>query len=230
MPLHQTLPAARLRAVVLTMTSGCLLVASGAGARAADGDGLDFLRQIFSPPQATYAPAPAPVAQPYAVQPYDAPLRQRVSRRNRLAVQAKAMRGRTRYVALPKAEAKPEKVDTKPLAVTVSPLKSLDARTALLRDPTLRPGDIVIMPEGPRVFHGVPDSDKHKMSDFQDVNRPGVVAAKTRKELLAMTAPIGALPADAARRMMAQYQKASPPVVSTPRVEATLARVVYPGR
>ncbi|TNC13465.1 hypothetical protein FF100_11760 [Methylobacterium terricola] len=228
MPLHQTLPAARLRAIALTVTSGCLLIVSGAGARAADGDGLDFLRQIFAPPQATYAPAP--VAQPYAVQPYDAPARSRVSRRNRLAVQAKAMRGRTRYVALPKADVKPEKNEPKPLAVTVSPLKSLDARTALLRDPTLRPGDIVIMPEGPRVFHGESGSEKHKMTDFQDVNRPGVVASKTRKELLAMTAPIGALPADAARRMMAQYQKATPAVVSTPRVEATLARVVYPAR
>jgi hypothetical protein len=107
MPLHQTLPAARLRAMLLTVTSGCLLIASSAGARAADGDGLDFLRQIFSPPQATYAPAP--VAQPYAVQPYDAPIRQRATRRNRLAAQAKAMRGRTRYVALPKAEVKPQK-------------------------------------------------------------------------------------------------------------------------
>lgn len=227
MPLHQTLPAARLRAMLLTVTSGCLLIASSAGARAADGDGLDFLRQIFSPPQATYAPAP--VAQPYAVQPYDAPIRQRATRRNRLAAQAKAMRGRTRYVALPKAEVKPQK-EVKPLAISVSPLKSLDARTALMRDPTLRPGDIVIMPEGPRVFHGESGSDKHRMSDFQDVNRPGVVANKTRKELLAMTTPIGALPADAARRMMARYQKATPAAVPTPRVEAALARVVYPAR
>ncbi|GJD60813.1 hypothetical protein [Methylobacterium frigidaeris] len=224
MPLHQIMPAARMRALLLAMSSGCLLIASSAGARA-ENDGLDFLRQIFSGPAA----APAPVAQPYAVQPYDAPIRQRASRRNRLAAQAKALRGRTRYVALPKAEAKPQK-EVKPLAIAVSPLKSLDARTALLRDPTLRPGDIVIMPEGPRVFHGDPDSDKHKMSDFQDVNRPGVVAAKTRKELLAMTAPIGALPADAARRMMAQYQKASATTVPTPRVEAALARVVYPVR
>lgn len=224
MPLHQTMPAARLRALLLAMTSGCLLIASSAGARA-ENDGLDFLRQMFGGPSA----APAPVAQPYVAQPYDAPIRQRATRRNRLAVQAKALRGRTRYVALPKAEVKPAK-EVKPLQLSVSPLKSLDARTALLRDPTLRPGDIVIMPEGPRVFHGTPDSDKHKMSDFQDVNRPGVVAAKTRKELLAMTAPIGALPADAARRLMAQYQKASAPAVSTPRVEAALARVVYPAR
>ena len=76
MPLHQTMPAARLRALLLAMTSGCLLVASSAGARA-ENDGLDFLRQIFSGPAA----APAPVAQPYAVQPYaaqpyDAPIRQ----------------------------------------------------------------------------------------------------------------------------------------------------------
>lgn len=229
MPLHQTMPAARLRAVLLAMTSGCLLIASSAGARA-ENDGLDFLRQMFGGPSAASAPVAQPYAvQPYAVQPYDAPTRQRASRRNRLATQAKALRGRTRYVALPKAEVKPQK-EVKPLAIAVSPLKSLDARTALLRDPTLRPGDIVIMPEGPRVFHGDPDSDKHKMADFQDVNRPGVVAAKTRKELLAMTAPIGALPADAARRMMAQYQKASATTVPTPRVEAALARVVYPAR
>ncbi|MCF4128159.1 hypothetical protein [Methylobacterium sp. SyP6R] len=223
MPLPQTMPAARLRALLLAMTSGCLLIASSAGARA-ENDGLDFLRQIFSGPAA----APAPVAQPTIVQPYDAPIRQRATRRNRLS--AKALRGRTRYVALPKAEVKAKDKETKPLAIAVSPLKSLDARTALLRDPTLRPGDIVIMPEGPRVFRGDPDSDTHAMRDFQDVNRPGVVAAKTRKELLAMTAPIGALPADAARRMMAQYQKASATTVPTPRVEAALARVVYPAR
>jgi hypothetical protein len=170
MPPHQTLPAARLRALLLAMTSGCLLIASGAGARAADGDGLDFFRQIFSGP----ASNPAPVAQPYVVQPYDAPVRQRLTRRNRLPAHARAaLRGKTRYVALPKAEAKPEKADTKPLALAVSPLKSLDARTALLRDPTLRPGDIVIMPEGPRVFRGDPDTDKHRMADFQDVTRGG---------------------------------------------------------
>ncbi|BCM85993.1 hypothetical protein NS228_15405 [Methylobacterium indicum] len=227
MPLPQTMPAARLRAILLTVTSGCLLIASQAGARAADGDGLDFLRQIFNPPPAY---APAPVAQPSVVQPYDAPIRQRVSRRNRLAVQAKALRGRTRYVALPKAEVKPEKADTKPLAIAVSPLKNLDARTALMRDPTLRSGDIVIMPEGPRVFHGDSGTDRHKMSDFQDVNRPGVVASKTRKELLAMTAPIGALPADAARRLMARYQKAGPATEAVTRAEATLTRVVYPAR
>lgn len=223
MPLHQTMPAARLRALLLAMTSGCLLVASSAGARA-ENDGLDFLRQIFSGPAA----APAPVAQPYAVQPYDAPIRQRATRRHRISV--KALRGRTRYVALPKAEVKTKEKEPKPLAIAVSPLKSLDARTALLRDPTLRPGDIVIMPEGPRVFQGEADTDKHSMRDFQDVNSPGVVAAKTRKELLAMTAPIGALPADAARRMMAQYQKVSATTVPTPRVEAALARVVYPAR
>ncbi|MGF3022922.1 hypothetical protein ACQVP2_08840 [Methylobacterium aquaticum] len=223
MPLHQTMPAARLRALLLAMTSGCLLIASTPGARAQD-DGLDFLRQIFSGPSA----APVPVAQPSVVQPGDAPLRRRASRRNRLAAQAKAVRGRTRYVALPKADVKAK--ETKPLVLAVSPLKSLDARTALLRDPTLRPGDIVIMPEGPRVFHGEAGTDKHTMRDFQDVNRPGVVAAKTRKELLAMTAPIGALPADAARRMMAQYQKVSAAPVTTPRVEAALARVVYPAR
>jgi hypothetical protein len=227
MPPHQTLPAARLRALLLAMTSGCLLIASGAGARAADGDGLDFFRQIFSGP----ASNPAPVAQPYVVQPYDAPVRQRLTRRNRLPAHARAaLRGKTRYVALPKAEAKPEKADTKPLALAVSPLKSLDARTALLRDPTLRPGDIVIMPEGPRVFRGDPDTDKHRMADFQDVTRPGVVASKTRKELLAMTAPIGALPADAARRMMAQYQKAGPTAQPAARTEAALTRVVYPAR
>ncbi len=149
MPLPQTMPAARLRALLLAMTSGCLLIASSAGARA-ENDGLDFLRQIFSGPAA----APAPVAQPTIVQPYDAPIRQRATRRNRLS--AKALRGRTRYVALPKAEVKAKDKETKPLAIAVSPLKSLDARTALLRDPTLRPGDIVIMPEGPRVFRGDP--------------------------------------------------------------------------
>jgi hypothetical protein len=104
----------------------------------------------------------------------------------------------------------------------------------LLRDPTLRPGDIVIMPDGARVFRGDPDSDSHRMSDFQDIRQSGVVASKVRKELLAMTTPIGALPAEAAHRMVAHAQtpKAAPAPgeAKTGQTEARLMRVVYPAR
>ncbi|GJD52440.1 hypothetical protein OPKNFCMD_5205 [Methylobacterium crusticola] len=230
MPLHQTRPATRLRAMLLVLASGCLLISSDVGVRAADDNGLDFFRHFFG------APAPAPVAAAPVAQPYDAPVRRRWAARNRLPPHARAaLRSRTRYVALPK----PEKVES-PKAVAVAkppPSGPFDARAALLRDPTLRPGDIVILPEGPRVFRGDPDAQRHRMSDFEDVRRPGAVASSTRRELLAMTAPVGAMPAETARRMMARSQKAVPAPDAAPdtapvaaRSEASLTRVVYPVR
>jgi len=60
-----------------------------------------------------------------------------------------------------------------------------DPVAALMKDPTLRPGDIVVMPGGAKVFKGGA-SVPHRLSDFEDVSRTKLVGAKTRRQLTAM--------------------------------------------
>jgi len=54
----------------------------------------------------------------------------------------------------------------------------------LLTDPTLRNGDIVVFPDGPRVFKGSP-GHKHQLKDFVAITQRSV-APSTRKLLAAM--------------------------------------------
>jgi hypothetical protein len=54
----------------------------------------------------------------------------------------------------------------------------------LLVDSTLRNGDIVVFPDGPRVFKGSA-GDKHKLTDFVAVSQKSV-GSSTRKLLAAM--------------------------------------------
>ena len=67
-----------------------------------------------------------------------------------------------------------------------------DPVTALLNDPTLRRGDVVIMPDGPKVFKGG-RTTPYRLSDFEDVRRSKLVGAKTRRQLTAM--PVQSRPA-----------------------------------
>ncbi len=110
-------------------------------------------------------------------------------------------RPKTRYVALPRAETvDPDKITGKQ---PVDQKAILDNPTkALLEDKTLRPGDIVVMPGGPKVFTGGSDK-RHRLSDFEDVKHSRMVDRKTRGQLLAMMVPLGAMPADQARKVMA---------------------------
>ncbi|WP_298965093.1 hypothetical protein [uncultured Methylobacterium sp.] len=223
---HSANPAARPRRLLVALASCGLLISTAAGVHAADGDGLDgFFRGIFGQPAAAPAPVPAPVPAYGQPDPYGwAP-------RSRVSAKVRKHRPKIRYVALPKPEApKPP-----PRPVAAAPGETLDARTALLRDPTLRPGDIVVLPEGPRVFRGDADDTQHRMSDFEDVRSSKAVDARTRRELLAMTTPVGALPADEARKLMAKFTRRGPkpadpaePVQA--RAEASLMRVIYPAR
>jgi hypothetical protein len=56
----------------------------------------------------------------------------------------------------------------------------------LMRDPTLRRGDIVILQGGARVFRGSPGGSHHA-SDFEDVRYSRLIGEKTRRDLMAMT-------------------------------------------
>ena len=125
---------------------------------------------------------------------------------------------RTQYAALP-------------VKIHVSHLQTpLDmkqgAAAALMKDETLRPGDIVVLDVGARVFTGNPDT-RHTMREFEPVRHSPYVNATTRKLLAGMMTPVGALPADEARRVVAQMPKSDPPTVAV-TTHVTAMRVIVP--
>src|SRR5215212_6723700 len=68
------------------------------------------------------------------------------------------------------------------------PSKRPNPLVTLLSDPTLRNGDIVMFPDGPRVFRGDPGT-RHATADFVQVSRAKDMAASTRKLVAAL--PVG---------------------------------------
>ncbi len=154
---------------------------------------------------------------PQAVQPQARPSRS-AYRAPRLG--SGRTRLRTRYAALPvkiRVSDRQAPIDMKQGAVA-----------ALLSDETLRPGDIVVLHTGARVFTGDPDK-RHTMSEFEPVQRSTYVSSATRKLLAGMMTPVGALPADEARRAVARLRKAVS--VSSPvSAQATAMRVINPWR
>lgn len=73
-------------------------------------------------------------------------------------------------------------------ATPPDPSKRENPLAALLRDPTLRYGDIVMFPDGPRVFRGDRGGD-HSVHDFISLAASRDVSPASRKTLLAM--PVG---------------------------------------
>jgi hypothetical protein len=72
---------------------------------------------------------------------------------------------------------------------------------SILNDQTLRRGDIVVFPTGPRVFKGTPKRS-HVMADFEDLRTSSAIAAGARTDVLARTgATDPRLAMDASRRM-----------------------------
>ena len=56
---------------------------------------------------------------------------------------------------------------------------------ALLADKTLRSGDIVVFPDGPRVFRGEP-GERHALKDFVKITNPRTLPPEARKVVTAM--------------------------------------------
>jgi hypothetical protein len=67
---------------------------------------------------------------------------------------------------------------------------------AFMRDFTLQRGDIVVFPDGPRVFNGGSRNTLHQMSDFEDLKASPLVSERTRQEVMAATE---AVPKDESR-------------------------------
>lgn len=59
---------------------------------------------------------------------------------------------------------------------------------ALLSDSTLRPGDIVMFPDGPKVFRGGGQAP-HTLAAFKDARRSAAVSTATREALAALSRP-----------------------------------------
>lgn len=100
---------------------------------------------------------------------------------------------RTSFARLPRApeRIKPAAIERpEPARPTPKALKGGDPVAALMNDPTLRTGDIVVFPEGPRVFQG--GSPPHRVADFQDLRRSRAISAGVRSRILAMAGGVRA--------------------------------------
>ena len=202
------------RRAALALTALGLLAGTAAlsGAHAQD---VGFFEALFGRAQ---QPAPQSPVQPQVQGGYGAGSGSGYSygstyrRHDRSAVR---QRPRTRYAALPKSE---------PLKVRISdrqtPLDmSQGPAAALMKDETLRPGDIVILKSGPQVFTGSVEK-RHSARDFEPAQSSRLVDTRTRQQLAAMVAPAGALPADEARRVMARLKRNAPRTLTPVSTEA----------
>ena len=105
-----------------------------------------------------------------------------------------------------------------------------DPVAALMKDPTLRRGDIVVLPDGPKVFKGG-RTTPHRLSDFEDVRRTKLVGEKTRRQLTAMpgqSRPSQVGPEVAGRTPDKQDSKESQQVVEQVSTTGSLPRKVGP--
>lgn len=218
------------RRFALVLASSAFILSTAAGVHAQEGGLGGLFEQLFAPRQA----APAPVA---PINVYGGEVNERYRWRRHRGT-AERSRPKVRYAALPKDDGDgisgKQPVDSKAIAANPT--------AALLRDETLRPGDIVVMPEGPKVFMGHDDrgrgtkAARHRMSDFEDVKRSRSIDPKTRRQLVAMMVPHGAMPADEARKALAKARRPAPqeaiePLIQQARIEtgtAKAARIINP--
>jgi hypothetical protein len=98
------------------------------------------------------------------------------------------------YRAVPDLERRPVQRRPKAVRVEQPPLKPkapgevTNPVPELLADPTLRRGDIVMFPDGPRVFVGE-TGPQHVMADFEPVSRAGSAIPPSTRKLVANLRP-----------------------------------------
>jgi hypothetical protein len=131
----------------------------------AHAQGIFGLFRAFSQPAAT---APAPQSFEYQPDPGLEPPRRKA-------------RPRPKPVAVVEPEIK-KPIEPKPLGEIANPVP------ALLADSTLRPGDMVMFPDGLRVFTGKPGS-AHKLADFKPLGQAGKHLSRATRKLVAHLLP-----------------------------------------
>lgn len=203
----------RTSSMLAVIAAAGLLAGTAIRAQAAE---VGFLEMLFgarpAPQQAQPAPSPAPAYAPS------------YSRRYTPRLGAARRHFQTRYAALP-VRIRVKEADVSPRQVSID-MKG-GATAALLKDETLRPGDIVVLNSGARVFTGEPDK-RHAIRDFEPIQSSRYVSKGTRKVLAGLFTPVGATPAQAARRMIAQSSKSAASVATPIPAERTAMRVINP--
>jgi hypothetical protein len=178
--------------------------AAQSGAAQAQGGLNDFFSQLFAPPpqpsyvQPLVVPPGGNLAQPRRAEPMFAPQRGYVSRstsadRVREVRLPRAVPLRVRHASLPfpaKEQAGTARA-TEDKAQSPKPIKIIprepngDPISKILNDPTLRRGDIVVLPGGAKVFNGGRTAP-YRLSDFDEVRSSKLLGDKTRWALMAM--------------------------------------------
>ena len=204
----------RTSSLLAVMAAGGLLAGSALRAQAAE---VGFLEMLFgarpAPQQAQPAPAPAPA--------FDG---RTFGRHATPRLGAARRRFQTRYAALPlKIRVKEREISERQTPIDMKG----GATAALLKDETLRPGDIVVLNSGARVFTGNPDK-RHAIRDFEPVQNSRFVSRGTRTVLAGLFTPVGAVPAQEARRMMARARQPMPEVATPIPAQKTAMRVINP--
>ena len=199
----------------LAIIAGALLVGTAVRTEAAE---VGFLEMLFgAKPAAQQSPAAAPSASPglpnYAY-----------GRRSTPRLGAARRHFQTRYAALPlRIRAKEPEVSPRQIPIDMR----AGATAALLKDETLRPGDIVVLHSGAKVFTGDPEK-RHALRDFEPVQNSRMVSKGTRRVLAGLFTPVGSMPAQEARRMMARASKAAEPVATPIPAQKTAMRIINP--
>jgi len=147
-----------------SILAGALMLPFGISAVPAQAQGIFGLFSAFSQPA---APAPPPS---FGYQP-DPGIEQPRHK----------SRPRPQPVVVEKLEVK-KPVEAKPMGEIANPVP------ALLADSTLRPGDMVMFPDGLRVFTGKPGSS-HKLTDFKPLAQAGKHLSRATRKLVAHLLP-----------------------------------------
>jgi len=159
------------RSTLPIVLAGLALMAQSGAAKAEVNGGLfGALSNLFAPP-----PEPRYAYPVYAPQ-------VRISRPRRAI--------RVRHASLPRA-AQEKGQPVKPGKVTVREPNG-DAVASVLNDSTLRRGDVVVLPSGPKVFKGGATAP-YRFSDFEDPRHSKMLGEKTRRDLMAMRTQPGAI-------------------------------------
>jgi hypothetical protein len=216
--LTEILPARR-TALAVFACIGCLAGTALTTAHAEEPGFGGLFQRLFSP-----TPPPAEQAAPVQAQAPSAPAAGSYAQRRSQRAEASRPRPRIRYVALPKDEPLKLRVSDRqtPLDMKAGPV------AAFLRDDTLKPGDIVVLKGGARVFTGQPGR-KHSLRDFEPVQASGLLDKRTRVQLGAMIQPTGARPSDGTRSMKARLRAVPAPIAApaAPQMESAAVRVIY---
>lgn len=241
------------KAATLTISAACVLAAAFAGAvRAADDAGVhEFIRSQAYQSRSDAAPswpsrqARTPVSRPAPVIARHVPVavrhvpvavrhvREPVLRESRALAQRLIREPRARFASLPQAEERPAARKAKPVSAATPPkapprftsAAGSDPIATLLRDPTLRPGDIVMFPDGARVFKGG-RALPHAAGSFEDVGQSRLVSKASRKMVLALTKTTATPGKEAGLYLPKALSSA--PAEAEQGARSEVVRVVYP--